>query len=165
MAFPGGSDGEESTCNVGNLGSIPGLRRSPGGGHGNPLQYSCLENPHGQRNLVCYSPWGGKELNMTERLSTLFLRMMLVLTFLTLFLMKLVPLGRVLELSFLRTTFVLEFFFLSFFLPFPFFLFLPFFLSSFLLSFLLCFFLKGWDWPDHLKTIGPNVELLETKRP
>ena len=45
MGFPGGSDGKESACNVGYLGSIPGLGRSPGGGHGNPLQYSCLENP------------------------------------------------------------------------------------------------------------------------
>jgi len=43
--FPGGSDGKESTCNVGDLGSIPGLGRSPGGEHGNPPQYSCLENP------------------------------------------------------------------------------------------------------------------------
>ena len=42
--FSGGSDGKESACNVGDLGSIPGLERSPGGGHGNPLQYSCLEN-------------------------------------------------------------------------------------------------------------------------
>ena len=50
-------------------GLIPGLGRSPGGGHGNPLQYSCLENPHGQRSLVGYSPWGCKELDMTERLS------------------------------------------------------------------------------------------------
>ena len=49
--FPGGSDGKESACNVGDLGSKPGSGRSPGGGHGNPLQYSCLENPHGQRNL------------------------------------------------------------------------------------------------------------------
>ena len=40
-----GSDGKESACNVGDLGSMPGLGRSPGGGHGNPLQYSCLENP------------------------------------------------------------------------------------------------------------------------
>ena len=48
------------------LGSIPQLRRSRGGGHGNPLQYSCLENPHGQRSLEDYSPWGGKELDMTE---------------------------------------------------------------------------------------------------
>ena len=70
IGFPGGSDGKESTCNVGNLGSIPGWERSPGGGHGKPLQYSCLENRHEQRNLVGYSPWGCKELDMTERLST-----------------------------------------------------------------------------------------------
>ena len=43
--FPGGSEGKESACNVGDLGSIHGLRRSPGEGNGNPLQYSCLENP------------------------------------------------------------------------------------------------------------------------
>ena len=42
--FPGGSDGEASACNAGDLGSIPGLGRSPGKGNGNPLQYSCLEN-------------------------------------------------------------------------------------------------------------------------
>ena len=47
-------------------GSIPGSRRSPEGGHGDPLQYSCLENPHGQRSLVGYGPKGCKELNMTE---------------------------------------------------------------------------------------------------
>ena len=41
----GGSDGKESSCNAGDLGSIPGLGKSPEGGHGNPLQYSCLENP------------------------------------------------------------------------------------------------------------------------
>ena len=45
---------------------IPGSGRSSGGGHGNPLQYSCLENPHGQRSLVDYSPWGHKESDMTE---------------------------------------------------------------------------------------------------
>ena len=67
MGFPGGSDGEESACNVGDLGSIPGLGRSPGGGHGNPLQYSCLENPQGQRSLAGYSPWGSKELDTTEQ--------------------------------------------------------------------------------------------------
>ena len=50
LGFPGGSDSKESACNVGDLGSIPGLERSPGGGHGNPLQYSCLENPRGQRS-------------------------------------------------------------------------------------------------------------------
>ena len=70
MGYPGGSDGKESACNVGDLGSIPGLGRFPGGGHGNPLQYSCLENPHGQRSLAGYSSWGCKELDMTERLST-----------------------------------------------------------------------------------------------
>ena len=68
--FPGGSDGKESSCNAGDLGSIPGLGRSPGGGHGNTLQYFCPENPHGQRSLAGYSLWGQKELYMTEWLST-----------------------------------------------------------------------------------------------
>ena len=45
MDFIDGSDGKESACSTGDLGSVPGLRRSPRGGHGNPLQYSCLENP------------------------------------------------------------------------------------------------------------------------
>ena len=45
MGFPGVSDGKESTCNAGDLGLIPELERSPGEGNGNPLQYSCLENP------------------------------------------------------------------------------------------------------------------------
>ena len=40
-----------------------------GGGHGNPLQYFCLENPHGQRSLAGYSPWGHKELDTTEQLN------------------------------------------------------------------------------------------------
>ena len=66
MGFPGGSDSKESACNAGDLGSIPGLGRSPGGGHGNPLQYSCLENPHGQRSLVGYSPWSLKQSDLTE---------------------------------------------------------------------------------------------------
>ena len=66
MGSPGGSDSKDPTCNVGDLGLIPGLGRSPGGGHGNPLQYSCLENPHGQRSLVDYSPWGRRESDMTE---------------------------------------------------------------------------------------------------
>ena len=56
--FPAGSVAKESACNAGNLGLIPGLGRSPEGEHGNPLQYSCLENPHGQRSLVGCSPWG-----------------------------------------------------------------------------------------------------------
>ena len=44
MDFPGGSDGKAFACNAGDLGSIPGLERSPGEGNGNPLQYFCLEN-------------------------------------------------------------------------------------------------------------------------
>ena len=55
LGFPGGSDVKESTCNAGDLGSIPGSGKSPGGGLGNPLQYSCLENPRGQRSLVGYN--------------------------------------------------------------------------------------------------------------
>ena len=61
---------KESACNAGDLGSIPELGRSPGGGHGNPLQYSCLGNPHGQGSLAGCSPLGRKELDTTERLST-----------------------------------------------------------------------------------------------
>ena len=68
--FPGGSDGKESACNAGDLGSIPGLGRSPGGGHSNTLWYSCPENPRGQRSLAGYSPWGCKEWDTTEWLST-----------------------------------------------------------------------------------------------
>ena len=68
--FHGASDGKESTCNARDLGSILGLGRSPGGGHGNPLQYSCLENFHGQRSVVGYSPWGRTESDITEQLST-----------------------------------------------------------------------------------------------
>ena len=52
MGFPGGSEGKESAFNEGDLGLIPGFGRSPGEGHGNPFQYSCLENPHGQRSLA-----------------------------------------------------------------------------------------------------------------
>ena len=70
MGFSGGSVGKESAYNSGHLGSIPGLGRSRGEGHGNPLQYSCLENLHGQRSLSGYSPWGHKESDTTERLST-----------------------------------------------------------------------------------------------
>ena len=65
-SFPGGSEGKVSACNAGDLGSIPGLGRSPGEGNGTPLQYSCLEKSHGWRSLVGCSPWGPKELDMTE---------------------------------------------------------------------------------------------------
>ena len=66
LDFPGGSDGKEVACNVGDPGSTPGLGGSLKGGHGNPLQYSCFENRHGQRSLAGYSPWGCKELDKTE---------------------------------------------------------------------------------------------------
>ena len=66
LSFQGDSDGKESACNVGDLGSVPGLGRFNGGGNGNPLQYSCLENSHGQRSLVGSSPWGCKELGKTD---------------------------------------------------------------------------------------------------
>ena len=62
LFIPGGSASKESARNVGVLGSIPGLGRSPGEGNGNPLHYSCLENSM----LVGYSPRGHKELNTTK---------------------------------------------------------------------------------------------------
>ena len=52
--------------NIRDSGLIPEFERSSGGGHGNPLLYSCLENPHGQRNLAGYSPWGHKESDTTK---------------------------------------------------------------------------------------------------
>ena len=58
--FPSGSDGKESACNAGDSGLIPGWERSSGGRKGNPLQYSCLENFHGQRSLVGCSPRAAK---------------------------------------------------------------------------------------------------------
>ena len=61
-----GSVGKKSACNTGDLGSIPGSGISAGGGHGNPLQCSCLENPHEKWSLVGYSPWGHKESNTSE---------------------------------------------------------------------------------------------------
>ena len=69
LGFPGSSNGKECAYNAGDLGSIPGLGRSLGRGPGNPLQYSCLENPHGQRSLEGYSPWGHKESDTTVRTS------------------------------------------------------------------------------------------------
>ena len=70
MGFPCSSVSTGSACSAGDLGSIPGLGISPGEGHGNPLQYSCLEKTQGQRSLVGYSPWSHKESDMTELLST-----------------------------------------------------------------------------------------------
>ena len=69
QGFPSSSVGKESTFSVihaGDVGSIPGLGRSPGRGHGNPLQYSCLGKSHGQRSLTRYSPQGCKQSDMTE---------------------------------------------------------------------------------------------------
>ena len=66
---PGGTSGKNLPASVGDLrdmGSIPGLGRSPGEGNGNPLQYSCLENSYGQRSLEGYSLWGPTESNRTE---------------------------------------------------------------------------------------------------
>ena len=65
--FPGGSEVKASAWNAGDTGSIPGSGRSPGEGNGNPLQFLPGES-HGGRSLVGYSPWGRKELDMTERL-------------------------------------------------------------------------------------------------
>ena len=67
LGFPGGSDSKEFTYNAGDLSSILGLERSPRGGHGNPLQYSYLENPHGAWRATVH---GVKESDTTERLST-----------------------------------------------------------------------------------------------
>ena len=69
LGFPGNSAGKISACNAGDLGLIPGLGRCPEEGSGYPLQYSCLEDPHGQRSLASDSPWGQK-LAGTEQLST-----------------------------------------------------------------------------------------------
>ena len=64
-----GSDGKESVCNAGDLGSIPGLGRSPGEGRRLPTPSFLHGQFHGQRSLVGYSPWGHKELDMTEQLT------------------------------------------------------------------------------------------------
>ena len=71
-SLPGGASGEEPARagDIRDAASTPGSGRCPGGGHGNPLQYSCLENPQGQRSLASYRPWGLKELDTTEQLST-----------------------------------------------------------------------------------------------
>ena len=62
----GGSDSKESVCSVGDLGLIPGSGRSPGGGYGYPLQLSCPGKPMNRGAWLAYSPWGRKELGMTE---------------------------------------------------------------------------------------------------
>ena len=72
IGLPSWLSSKESACNAeatGDVGLIPGLGRSLGGEHGNLLQYSCLENPHRQRSLAGYSPWGLKESDRTEGLT------------------------------------------------------------------------------------------------
>ena len=69
MGSPGGSDGKESACNVGDLASIPGMGRFPEGGNGNQSSFLAWRI-HGQRSLEGNSPWGCKESDTTERLST-----------------------------------------------------------------------------------------------
>ena len=64
-AYPGGSDRKESACNAGDLSSLPGSGRSPGEGNGNPLQYSCLENPM-DRGAWWATVHGVAELDTTE---------------------------------------------------------------------------------------------------
>ena len=73
MGFPGGSDSKESTCNVGNLGSIPGLGRFPGEGIGYPLQYSCLENSMDRGAWQATVHGATKSQDTTEQLSLDFL--------------------------------------------------------------------------------------------
>ena len=67
--FPGGTSGKEPACQRRRHKRHefnPSVGKIPGGGHGNPFHYSCLENPHGQMRLAGYSPWGHKESDMTE---------------------------------------------------------------------------------------------------
>ena len=75
LGFCGGSAGKESACNVGDLHSIPGLGRSPGGGHGNPPNILAWKNSHGQKSLAAYSPWVAKSQtqlnNLRENLSVM----------------------------------------------------------------------------------------------
>ena len=68
QGFPDGSECKESACIAGDLGSVPGLGRSPGEWHGNPLQYFCLGIPW-TRSLVSYSPWSHKVSDITEQLT------------------------------------------------------------------------------------------------
>ena len=67
--FPGGAGSKEPACNAGDTGdpgSVPKWRRFPGGGHGNPLQYSFLDNSQGPRRLAGHSSWGHEEWDTTE---------------------------------------------------------------------------------------------------
>ena len=70
LGFPGSSDGKEYTCNAGDLSSVPGLGKSPGGGHWQPTPIFLPGEFRGQRSLAGCSPWGRKESDTTERLGT-----------------------------------------------------------------------------------------------
>ena len=70
LGFPGGSVVKNPPANAGNVGLTPGSTRSPGRGCGNPLQYSCLENPNGQRSLAGSSPWGHTDSDTTATKTT-----------------------------------------------------------------------------------------------
>ena len=70
--FPDSLDGKASACNARDPDLIHGLGRSPGEGNGNPLQYSCLENFHGLRSLVGYSPWGSQRVRYDWATSLFF---------------------------------------------------------------------------------------------
>ena len=70
MGFPGGSDGKESTCNAGELGLVPGLVKIPWRRTWQPTPVFLPGEAHGQRSLAGCSPWGRKESDTTERLST-----------------------------------------------------------------------------------------------
>ena len=72
LGFPGGSEAKVSACNAGDLDSILGSGRAPGEGTGNPLQYSCLENPMDGEAWWAYNPWGCKESDRTEWLHFTF---------------------------------------------------------------------------------------------
>ena len=63
MGFPGGSVVKNLLANAKDAGSISDPGRFPGEGNGNPLQYSCLRKPHGERSLAGYNPWGCNELD------------------------------------------------------------------------------------------------------
>ena len=73
LGFPGGSEGKEFACNVGDLGSIPGLGRSPWRKEWLPTPVFWPGELHGLRSLASYSPWGHKDLDMTEQLPLSFI--------------------------------------------------------------------------------------------
>ena len=70
LGFPGGSDSKESTCNAGDLDSVPGLGRSPRERNGYLPRYCCLENSMNRWSLVGYSPWVPEQLNTTKQASS-----------------------------------------------------------------------------------------------